>query len=273
MVKTGKSHTQTLMHSLDIIIPVYEEGENIIESLETIRSCVKTPSRVLLCYDHEEDSTLKALRTYKNAHLLDLRTVKNQGRGAAEAVFSGIAASEAPAVLVYCADDFENAKVIDAMYAEFAKGCQIVVGSRFIKGGCMVGFPLLKATLVHIAAFTLYHFARISTKDPTNGIRIYSRKLLQEVPIESRIGWAFNLEFLVKSERSGAKIGEVAYRHFERTRGASKFKVLQWLPHYLKWYLYAFATVFSGPVVFTADSGSCTLIDAEARTEKVGSAG
>lgn len=260
------------MHSLDIIIPVYEEGENIIESLETIRSCVKTPSRVLLCYDHEEDSTLKALCTYKNAHLLDLHVVKNRGRGAAEAVFSGIAASKAPAVLVYCADDFENAKIIDAMYSKFASGCEIVVGSRFIDGGCMVGFPLLKATLVHVAAFTLHYFGRISTKDPTNGIRIYSRKLLQEVPIESRIGWAFNLEFLVKSERSGAKIGEVPYRHFERTRGASKFKVLQWLPHYLKWYLFAFATIFSEPLKFNSDAIARTLLDTGTRTEKVGSA-
>lgn len=251
------------MSQLDIIIPVYEEGENIVESLETIRRCVKTPHRVLLCYDYEEDSTLTALKKYEHANSERLVLVKNQGKGAAEAVFSGISASTAPAVLIYVADDFENAKVIDSMYIEFERGCDIVVGDRFTEGGCMVGFPLLKRTLVRLAAITLHLFGRVSTKDPTNGIRLYSRKLLQEVPIESRVGWAFNLEILIKCERAGAKVGNVPYRHLERIRGASKFKVLEWLPHYLKWYVFAFATVLSGPLKVSNMRGTILLQDTQ----------
>jgi len=239
------------MHNLDILIPVYNEGENIIEALETIRQSVKTPFAILICYDRDEDTTLTALKNYPQINALNISYVKNQGQGVADAVFSGFRASTAPAVMVYCADDFYNAHLIDPMYQKYAEGSDIVIGCRFMPGGCMIGFPRLKSTLVTTAAFTLNRLARISTKDPTNGVRIYSRELLNTIELTSRVGWSFNLEMIIKAERAGARISELPFRHMERTRGATKFQVVRWLPHYLKWYFYAFLTVFNKPTVFS----------------------
>jgi hypothetical protein len=48
----------------------------------------------------------------------------------------------------------------------------------------------------------------------------------------------------VKAHRLGWRIAEVPVRWFERRHGASRFQVIKWLPAYLRWYVYAFATTF-----------------------------
>lgn len=235
------------MGQLDIIIPVYNEGENIINVIEPLRCLVKTPFRILICYDQDEDNTLIALKEYQNAPLVNIVLVKNQGSGVFGAVTTGIEKSTAPAVIVMPADDTYNAGIIDQMFQKFTEGCEIVAASRFIPGGCMEGCPWLKATLVRTAAFTLYYFARLPTRDPTSGFRLFSRKVLEQIEIESPEGWAFSLELLVKCHRRGWKIGEVPAKWFERTKGKSRFQVFKWVPLYLRWYFYALATTFVPP--------------------------
>ncbi|WP_421658636.1 glycosyltransferase [Leptothermofonsia sp. ETS-13] len=77
------------MCQLDIIIPVYNEGENIINVLESLRVAVKTPFRILICYDHDTDNTLEALKHYSPASQLKLTLVKNRGKGVFGAVMTG----------------------------------------------------------------------------------------------------------------------------------------------------------------------------------------
>ncbi len=233
-----------MVSQLDIIIPVYNEGENIINVIEPLRCFVKTPFRILICYDHDEDNTLIALKEYKNAPLVNILLVKNHGSGVFGAVISGIEKTTAPAVIVMPADDTYNAGIIDQMFQKCKEGCDIVAASRFIPGGCMEGCPWLKATLVRAAAFTLYYIARLPTRDPTSGFRLFSRRVLEQIEIESAEGWAFSLELLVKCHRRGWKIGEVPALWFERTKGSSRFQVFKWLPLYLRWYFYALATTF-----------------------------
>ncbi|NER21278.1 MAG: glycosyltransferase [Symploca sp. SIO1B1] len=233
-----------MRNAIDIIIPVYNEGENIINVIEPLRCLVKTPFRILICYDYDEDNTLIALKEYQNAPLVDILLVKNQGAGVFGAVTTGIEHSSAPAVIIMPADDTFNAGIIDQMFHKFQEGCQIVAASRFIPGGCMEGCPWLKATLVRTAAFTLYYIARLPTRDPTSGFRLFSSKVLEQIEIESAEGWAFSLELLVKCHRRGWQIGEVPAKWFERTKGQSRFQVLKWVPLYLRWYFYALATTF-----------------------------
>ena len=47
---------------LDIVIPVYNEGRNIVATLAALSRSVTTPARVLICYDHPDDDTLPAVR-------------------------------------------------------------------------------------------------------------------------------------------------------------------------------------------------------------------
>jgi hypothetical protein len=146
--------------------------------------------------------------------------------------------------LVFPADDDYNAPRLDAMYEAFRAGCDIVCASRFIPGGRMVGCPWLKAVLVRSSAFALHTAARLPTHDASNGFRLFSRRVIQSIPLESTEGFTYSIELLVKAHRLGWRIGEVPVEWFERKAGQSRFRVLKWLPAYLVWFRYAFATTY-----------------------------
>jgi hypothetical protein len=157
---------------------------------------------------------------------------------------TGFAASTAPFVLMYPADDHTNAPMLDAMVALARGGCDIVCASRFMPGGAMVGCPPLKAALVRTANFTLRHLARLPATDASNGFRMFSRRVIEQIAVESDQGFCYSIELLVKAHRLGWTIGEVPVRWIERQHGASRCRVLKWLPAYLRWYGFAFATTF-----------------------------
>ncbi|MEX0751973.1 MAG: glycosyltransferase [Xanthobacteraceae bacterium] len=230
---------------LDLVIPVYNEGRNIVQVLGALRREVKTPPRVLICYDMPEDDTLPAIRAHPELiGALNIEFVRNRGRGAHGAVLTGLGASTAAFVVVYPADDDFNAGILDRMAAVAESGCDIVCASRFIPGGSMVGCPWHKAVLVHTASFTLHHLARLPARDATSGFRLFSRRAIDNIVIESDQGFAYSIELLVKAHRLGWRIGEVPAQWIERKAGQSRFRVLRWLPAYLRWYFYAFATTW-----------------------------
>lgn len=228
---------------IDIVIPVYNEGSNICSVLESFRRELQVPYRILICYDSEEDNTLVALgQLSPKEYCYEL--VRNEGRGVLDAVRAGLRYSTASHIVTYPADDDYNSSRLNAMASEAAVGCDIVCASRFMRGGCMVGCPWLKAFLVRTAAFLLYHAARLPTHDPTNGLRLFSRRVIEQIPIESEFGWAFSLEWLVKAHRLGWRIAELPAEWHERRAGKSRFRILRWLPQYLKWFFYGCSTTF-----------------------------
>jgi glycosyltransferase involved in cell wall biosynthesis len=231
------------MADLDIVIPVYNEGRNILPSLDSLQRHVTTSFRVLLCYDNDDDDTLPVIADYRSDGL-EIQLVKNRGRGAFGAVATGFENSSAPWVLMFPADDDYNAARLDAMVEKARSGCAIVVASRFIPGGRMVGCPPLKAALVRTSAFALRHLARLPTSDPSNGFRLFSRHVIRSIPLESTEGFAYSIELLVKCHRLGWAIGEVPVEWHRRKAGQSRFRVLHWLPQYFRWFRYAFATTW-----------------------------
>ena len=120
------------------------------------------------------------------------------------AVMAGFAASTAPLVVVYPADDDFNPGILDRMVALGGQGCDVVCASRFMPGGTMQGCPWLKATLVRTAAFTLHHLARLPTRDPTNGFRMFSRRVIEQIPVES--GPGFCLQHRAAGEGAPARL-------------------------------------------------------------------
>jgi glycosyltransferase involved in cell wall biosynthesis len=229
---------------LEIVVPVYNEGDNIIPVLRSLRDHVASRFRVLICYDRDDDNTLPAIE----ASPLDLEIVllKNRGRGAHGAIMTGLGAAQTPAVLVFPADDTINAVIVDRMLALLHGGADVVAASRFMPGGEMVGCPFVKSVLVRAASFTLHHFARLPIRDATNGLRMFSSRVIHRIPVESTEGFSFSLELTVKCHRLGWRIEEVPARWHERVKGQSRFRVLKWLPGYLRWYRYAFATAWLG---------------------------
>ncbi|MCK6582761.1 MAG: glycosyltransferase family 2 protein [Anaerolineales bacterium] len=230
---------------VDIVIPVYNEGGNIISTLKALEAEVSSPVRILICYDSDDDSTLEALKDFESR--IEIVTVKNRGRYAHGAVMTGFRSSAAPAVISYMADDDYNAGIIDAMIREFHRGSEVVCASRFISGGSMTGCPWLKAVIVRLVSHTLHYLGGLPAHDATNAFRLFSRRLVNAVNVESTEGFVYSLELLAKCHRLGWKISEVPARWFERKEGKSRFKVFAWAPAYLRWYFYVFVTTYLRP--------------------------
>ena len=232
--------------SLDVIIPIYNEGFQIIKLLRIINLEVKTNIRIMLCYDKKSDNIFKFKKHLKNFKF-KVKLVKNLKSGPCEAIKEGLKNIKSKCVLVYPADDFLNIKLIDKMYWIFKKNqSDIVVANRFIEGGSMNGCPLIKSVLVRSASFSLFTLSSIPVRDASNGLRLFSKNLLNKVKIESKLGFAYSLELLVKCNRLGLKIDEIPAKWEERTEGKSNFKIFKWLGNYLKWYFYGLETFWFG---------------------------
>jgi len=252
---------------LDILIPVYNEGENIAQLLDLLDSGIKTPFRLLICYDHDDDSTLPVLEACKVS--FEILKVKNQYQGPHGAIMTGFEISDADCVIVFPADDNYNISIMDKMYEKFKDGDDIVVASRFMKGGSMRGGPLLKTLFCRLGSFSLYWLSSIPVRDASNGFRLFSRRVLDTVLIESSEGFTFSLELLVKCERLKWKIGQVPAKWLEREKGVSRFKVMKWLPYYMRWYLYGLSTTWirRGPGTVTLKKRD-SLIAANSRSTR-----
>ncbi len=228
---------------LDLVVPIYNEGKKIIDLLNKFQENVKISFRVLLCYDDITDNIFEHKDELKRFNF-PIRLVKNPEKGPCSAIKQGLYYGKSECVIVYPADDFINYNIIESMFEAYSKGSDIVVASRFMEGGSMKGCPLLKSILVRLASTTLYAFSSIPVKDASNGFRLFSRKLLNLVKIESTLGFAYSLELLAKCNRIGLKIDEIPAQWEERSEGSSRFKILKWLPDYLKWYFYGLETTW-----------------------------
>ena len=228
---------------LEILIPVFNEGSQILKLMKLLNENVKTKFRVLFCYDLENDDIFK-FKNELNKFDFEIKYIKNPTRGPCSAIKNGFEKGNSDCVIVYPADDFLNYNILDNMYNKFLDGSHIVVASRFIKGGSMINCPLLKSILVRTASFTLYILSSIPVRDASNGFRLFSRELLNKVEIESKVGFAYSLELLAKCNRLNYKISEVPAKWEERSEGSSRFKIFKWLPQYLKWYIYGISTTW-----------------------------
>jgi dolichol-phosphate mannosyltransferase len=229
------------MYNLDIIIPVYNEGENILSVVSHIKKNVKTKYQILICYDNENDNLFE-YREEIFGICNDIVLVKNKYIGACGAIKTGLLHSTTDVKIVYPCDDLINGCIIDEMYKKFLEGNEIVAPSRFMKGGSMKNCPIIKEILVRFSSYTLFVLSSIPIEDASNGFRLFSKKIIDTFEIESNLGFAYSLELLVKTERAGYKICQIPSQWNERTVGSSKFKIFVWLPQYLKWYFYGLQT-------------------------------
>lgn len=194
------------------------------------------PLEVLVVYDQDEDTTVPVVKALQ-AELPQLRLLKNTlGRGVLNAMKSGLRAARAPYVLITMGDGSDDPADIDPMYVLAHSGADVVAGSRYMRGGHQLGGPLLKRTMSRAAGLSLHWIGGVPVHDATSNFRLYSKRLLNQVSIESQGGFELGLELTVKAYRLGMRLAEVPTTWRDRTAGTSRFQLWQWLPRYLKWY-------------------------------------
>ena len=229
--------------ALSIVMPVYNEGENIAATLRGLASQVRaTPIEILVVYDFDEDDTVPVVKRLQR-QIPSLRLHRNRrGRGVLNAIQAGFEVAAAPYILVMMADGSDEPDKVDAMLEQARAGADVVAGSRYMAGGGQLGGPLIKRSMSRMAGLSLFLVRALPVHDATSNFRLYSRRLLDAVTIESSAGFELGLELTVKAQRLGMTVAEVPTTWRDRTAGQSRFKLMKWLPHYLHWYGFALTT-------------------------------
>lgn len=225
---------------LSIIIPVYHEEKNIGRVLTRIRRAVKTPHVIFIIYDRADDPTVKVAKKYK------VRLVKNSignGRGVMNAIKTGFGAFKTTAVVVTMADLCDDVSQIDEMYKLLRSKYDIVCASRYMPGGKKIGGPFVKTLLSRAAGLSLHYIFGVPTHDATNAFKMYRRDIIRSIEIKSTGGFEYSLELVLKAFKKGYRIGQIPTRWVDREAGKSKFKLLSWLPGYIKSY---FSILYEG---------------------------
>jgi len=224
---------------LSVVIPVYNEGEPFLNMLESLAARLQIPCEILVVFDMDEDTTVAPTLRFAKTHPF-VKLVKNRyGRGASQAIRTGLDAATGAGVLVTMADLSDDLDAIPAFLDAFEKGADLVCGSRYMPGGSQKEGPLLKRTLSRMAGLLLYRLRALPVHDATNSFKLYRKTLLDRLTIESDTGFTIGFEILVKAHLLGATVAEVPTSYKERTTGTSNFRVFAWLPAYLRWFFIA----------------------------------
>jgi glycosyltransferase involved in cell wall biosynthesis len=225
---------------LSLVIPVYNEPDNIGPTLLAIADHVRTPAEILVVYDFDGDTTVPVVRALMR-ELPQVRLLRNDlGRGVLNAMKAGIAGATGRYVVVSMADGSDDVARIDAMVALARAGADLVAASRYVRGGRQIGGPRLKGMMSRAAGLSLHWLGGVPIHDATNNFKLYSREFLDSVTIESTGGFELAIELTVKATLDGRRMAEVPATWRDRTAGESRFKLRAWLPLYLRWYGHLF---------------------------------
>lgn len=211
-----------------VIIPTYNECENIKRMLETVMSLEETFD-VLVVDDNSPDGTAELVKEtqaiYSRIHLLE-NGKKNGLGGAYIAGFRWCLSHDYAYVFEMDCDFSHNPIDLVRLYAELQKGdCDLVVGSRYIGNVVnVINWPMSRVLLSYSASAYVRFFTRMMLADATAGFVGYSRKLLETIDLE-RIkfkGYAFQIEMKYTAYKLGFAIREIPIIFTDRTEGVSK---------------------------------------------------
>ena len=224
---------------LDIVVPVYNERENLEALYGNMSTLVHTAWRVTVAYDFPEDTTLAVARPLAEKDRR-LRLLRNDGRGVLSAIKTGFRAASAPQTLLLMVDDPpEIVGKIDAMMERMCEtDAAVVAASRYMRGGSHRGGNFIKGLLSRTAGLSLHFLLGLPIHDATYATKLFRTSFLRATPIESTRGFTCALELTLKAHLKGEHIAEVPVVWTERTQGASRFAFFGWLGAYLYWYMW-----------------------------------
>jgi dolichol-phosphate mannosyltransferase len=225
---------------VSIVIPASNEDDNIVTCLDRIFEGVTLPCEVLVVYDTPEDTTVPYLEKYARAEPRLIPTLNGYGPGPARAIRYGVDRASADVVVVTMADGSDDPQQIDQLTRLVERGVVVAAASRYAKGGQQVGGPAFKGFLSRLAGRSLQWLVRVGTRDATNSFKAYSKEFVQSVGIHSNSGFEVGLELVAKARRLRLPVAEVPTIWLDRAMGASDFRLMAWIPRYLRWYLFAF---------------------------------
>ena len=210
-----------------IIIPTYNEKENVERMIDTVISLAKE-FHVLFVDDNSPDGT---------ADLIEKAIKKNPGRvfiekragklGLGTAYIHGFKWSmEKDYDFVFEMDcDFShNPEDLLRLHKELEQGCDLVIGSRYCKGGKVKNWPLKRILMSYFASVYVRLILLISIKDTTAGFKGYRQEVLKKINLDAVTfkGYAFQICMKYAVLRHGYKAKEIPITFVDRVHGDSK---------------------------------------------------
>ena len=225
---------------LSIVMPVKDEKENIEWVITEIAKYLKPRHEILVVYDTDTDNTLPVVRRLQKLYA-NIKIIKNNyGKGVVAATLKGFDKSNGEILVMMAADRTDDVKTLNIMYKKILQGYDIICPTRYSKGGKVVGKTSIKSLLSRLAGTTTPFILNIPTSDLTYSYKMFKKEILKNIKIESKGGFEFAEELLIKAHHLGYKIIEVPTLWIDRTYGKSKFKLMKWLPRYIYWYTWGF---------------------------------
>ena len=225
---------------VSVILLAHNEGEAIVACLERILASIQLPCEILVVHDSPTDTTVPWIEKCQQSDPRVAPVLNLYGKGPARAIRFGFAKAVADVAVVTMADGCDDPMQIDTLARLVDRGVAVAAASRYMRGGQQIGGPILKSWMSRIAGLSLHFFARVGTRDGTNSFKAYSTEFVRSVGIDSDEGFEVGLELVAKARRLRLPVAEIPTIWLDRTTGQSNFKLWQWLPHYLRWYRYAF---------------------------------
>lgn len=209
-----------------MIVPTYNEKENLARLVEALRA-LPGNIHVLVVDDGSPDGT-GAIADKLAAADAGVHVLHRPGKlGLGTAYKAGFAFGLARHYQYICtmdADFSHNPESLPDLLALAASGCDLVVGSRYMPGGSVVGWTWPR-TLLSATANWLAHLALgVDVHDCTAGFRCYRRRVLERINLDAIFssGYSFLIEMAFQCQKAGFTIGETPITFVNRTEGDSK---------------------------------------------------
>ncbi len=211
-----------------VIIPTYNEKENIEKIIRKVFS-LPHEFHILIVDDGSPDGTGSIVKNLQQQFPTKLFLMERSGKqGLGRAYIAGFHwAIDRKYDYIFEMDaDFSHNPddLIRLRNACVDKGADVAVGSRYVKGGKVVNWPLKRVLLSYYASVYVRVITGMNIKDATAGFKCYKRKVLETIELDKIhfVGYAFQIEMKFTAWKYGFKIKEVPITFADRIEGTSK---------------------------------------------------
>jgi len=212
------------MADFTVVIPTYNERENVeklVKHFLTMFDKQKLKGELMIVDDDSPDKTWEVVKKWEKKDPR-VRLMHRKGKkGLASAVIDGFEKAKSSTLLVCDADFSHDYSIIPTMVSLIEKGEDIVVGSRFVEGGGIAGWPARRLLVSRGARLISRIMLGIGVKDPMSGFFALKKSVFEKVKGKLRPqGYKILLEIIVRS--GSDKVKEVPFVFKDRELGKSK---------------------------------------------------
>jgi dolichol-phosphate mannosyltransferase len=214
-----------------VIIPTYNEKENVERMLDAVMGLDARPFDVLIVDDGSPDGTAGLVKGKMAEYSGRIHILERSGKlGLGTAYIAGFRWALARAyeyVFEMDCDFSHNPKDLIRLREACEKGGDVAVGSRYTKGGKVDNWPVGRILMSYFASVYVNLVLWLGVQDSTAGFKCYRRRVLQSISLDRIrfVGYAFQIEMKYNARRLGFQIVEVPITFIDRQFGTSKMSM------------------------------------------------